>query len=205
MKRYAGFVSALIAAFVTMWYSPATAGVLTINFPTDLADPGFEVKHNTTAQGFRISPSCHYDSGLSNGLSGIGWDRAGCPPFNLEYLGHPGTLPGLSIDDNGSPFTLLSVDSLGESLLVQSSKGGVATVPANFPITPAVHFEFAGPAWQDIQWVVFFYGDAGAPSGGFNQLVVIVPTPSTLGLFGLGALILGWRSRSYRWKVRQAS
>ena len=179
------------------------AGVITINFPTDLADPRHLTFHNTTAKGFRISPGCHYDISVAvdtTTLPGIGWDRSGCPPNNPESLGGE-----LYVDDNGSPFTLLSVNSLGESLMVQSSKGGVATVPINFPITPGVHFDFIGPAWQDIQWVKFFYGQGGAPSGGFNQLVVLVPVPapSTFGLLGLGVLILGWRSWALRRHAEQ--
>jgi len=80
------FVSSVATAFVTMWSGYVDAGVLTINFPTDLADNSpLPVFHNSTADGFRISPRCHFDNvvnvGGLNPLPGIGWDSAGCGNF----------------------------------------------------------------------------------------------------------------------------
>ena len=194
------FVSVVATAHVIMWSGYASAGVLAINFPGDLADPGFEVKHNSTAKGFRISPGCHYDSSVltvnSTPAPGIGWDRGGCPPFNSESLGGQ-----LYVDDNGLLFGLLSLESIGQSFVAQSSKGGMVTIPNNLNPAAALHFDFIGPQWLDIQWVTFFYGDPGAPVAGFSQLVVLVPAPSTLGMLGLGVSIFSWLPRSLRRRV----
>ena len=48
------FVSSLATALVTMSSGYVYAGVLMINFPTDLADQG-TVFHNTTAKGLTVS------------------------------------------------------------------------------------------------------------------------------------------------------
>jgi hypothetical protein len=77
----------------------------------------------------------------------------------------------------------------------------MVTIPNNPNPASALHFDFIGPQWLDIQWVTFFYGDPGAPVAGFNQLVVLVPAPSTLGLLGLGVLVLSRLPRSFRPRV----
>jgi hypothetical protein len=190
-----------------MWSSYATAGIVTINFPADLADQTclqFCIQNNT-ADGFRISPEFHYDTFLfvSNvAVRGIAVDNLGS--FNPGYLGasdpiFPG-IPsfyrtGFYIDHDGLPFGLLSLESLGEESFAESSKGGIVLIPHGFLSQP-VHVDFVGPEWRDIQWVTFFNMNPGAPSGGYTQLVTFVPGPPALGLLGLGVLTLGWRSRS---------
>lgn len=205
------FVGVIATTLVTMWSGYVYAGVITIHFPTDLADTSAPVFHNSTADGFRISPRCHYDTtvqeGSAHGVPGIGWDSSGCGSFpsgfNPAYLGPPSNPIGLYIDDNGLPFGLLSVETFGESYRALSSKGGMVNIPSNFALPPnfnpppPLHVDFTGPQWRDILWVVFT-GDSGSPSHGFNQLVAFVPAPSTFALLGLGVLVLGWHSRSRR-------
>jgi hypothetical protein len=215
MKACIRLVGVVIVAtaLVIMWSGYVYAGVITIHFPTDLADTGCCINHNSTADGFRISPRFHYDSNVLTNASpffvpAIGWDESG--GLNPQYLG-PLTVPGcpfpfpfscpinLYVDDNGRPFDLLSLEALGsEDYAAFSSKGGVVSIPMlHISNPPPLHVDFTGPEWRGIQWVVFS-GDGGAPSQGFNQLVVFVPAPSTFALLGLGVLILGWRSCSLK-------
>src|SRR5262245_61986281 len=135
-------VSIVTAALVIIWSSYVSAGIVTINFPTDLASPCTEgCVHNTTADGFRISPSDHYDASVvgvaspcppatSCPVPGIGWDFQHTP--NPDYLGPPlGPPPiffaALYIDHNGLSFSLLSLESLGNGLRAESSRGGIVT------------------------------------------------------------------------------
>jgi hypothetical protein len=206
MTKRIAVAGVITTAFIITWVSYASAGLLTINFPTDLADKQSLFRHNSTADGFRVSPNFHYDIeviGRGGIVPGIGWDGDSLP--NPDYLGPPTSI-GIYIDENGSSFGLVSIESIGSSpFLARSSKGGMATIPGE-PDTPPfpVHFDFIGPEWQDIQWVVFsLFADNGAPTRGFDQLVVFVtPGPSSLGLLGLGTLILGWRLRSLRRVLR---
>jgi len=128
-------VSIVTAALVIIWSSYVSAGIVTINFPTDLASPCTIDCLNTTADGFRISPSDHYDAVVVGVASpcppattcpvpGIGWDFSHTP--NPDYLGPPlGPPPiffaALYIDHNGLPFSLLSLESLGDGLRAESS------------------------------------------------------------------------------------
>jgi hypothetical protein len=197
------FVSIVTAALVIIWSSYVSAGILTINFPADLADPCTLIcTHNTTADGFRISPQFHYDTFVVHfpiGLPGIGWDNNSS--LNPDYLGSSVPIPpvfpfftGLYIDHDGLPFGLFSLESLGAPFIAESSKGALVTIPSASQ-QPPLHFDFVGPEWRDIQWVTFFTDAPGVPIAGFNQLVTSVPGPPTLGLLGLCVLILGWRSR----------
>ena len=82
------FPLAITTAIVIMWSSYVSAGIVTINFPTDLASPCTLACLDTTADGFRISPEHHYDTVVvhpPNGLPGIGWDADG--GVNPGYLG----------------------------------------------------------------------------------------------------------------------
>jgi len=205
------FVSIFTVALVIICSSYVNAGIVTINFPTDLADPCIEIcTHNTTADGLRISPEFHYDTFVVNGGGpGIGWD-ANNSVLNPDYLGPPGLGGvGLYIDHAGLLFSLLSLESLGEEMIAESSKGGSVFIPGpRFPPPPSpppLHFDFVGPEWQDIQWVVFISNPPGVPTSGFDQLVTFVPGPPTLGLFGLGVLILGWRLRSSKGRTTRPS
>ena len=82
------FLPAITTAIVIMWAAYVSAGIVTINFPTDLASPCTLACLDTTADGFRISPEHHYDTVVvhpPNGLPGIGWDADG--GVNPGYLG----------------------------------------------------------------------------------------------------------------------
>jgi len=182
-----------------------SAGVITIHFPSDLASPCLDYCRNTTADGFRISPNWHYDTVVIQNtpqmfVPGIGWDSEPGGGMNPDYLGKPfppfSSIASVYVDYNGIPFNLLSLESLGEAFSAESSKGAIVSIPDNHNPPSALHFDFVGPEWRDIQWVLFFYGNPGLPVAGFDQLVTSVPGPPTVGLFGLGVLILGWRFRS---------
>jgi hypothetical protein len=210
------FVGLVTMALVFTWFSFASAGgIVTLDFPADLVDTCVPIcSRNATADGFRISAETHYDRVVTFGCTvdgcppGIGWDRDG--DRNSEYLGSsvplppPGSFPfppffppiALYVDHDGRPFGLLSLDSLGGTIVAESSRGGLATIPRLQPPFTPLHFDFVGPEWRDLQWVAFFSDPPGAPTSGFSQLVTLVPGPPTLGLLGLGVLILGWRLRS---------
>src|SRR5215470_3737893 len=136
----AKFVGAITSAIVIMWSASVSAGILTLHFPKDLADPACDLgcNHNTTADGFRISPAnfyvtqvvcCGVDQ-LGNFLSapGLAWDDS--PQPNPDYLGPPPN-PGIGIymDHGGLPFDLLSIEVLNGALFAESSKGGMAIIP----------------------------------------------------------------------------
>jgi len=204
------FVGAITTAIVIMWSASVSAGILTLHFPDVLADQcPLGCNHNTTADGFRISPANFYQTNLVCCgflvVPALSWDDS--PQPNPDYLGPPPP-PHFSLymHHDGLPFDLLSIESFGTALLAESSKGGLAIIPGS-PFVPGmavpVHFDFVGPEWSNIQWVRFCYNGTNSPTepcapaiplGGFDELVVFVPGPPTLGLFGLGILILGWRS-----------
>src|SRR5215470_827333 len=151
------FVSIVTVALVLLWSSYVGAGVLTIDFPADLANyPACRtICRNTTADGFRISPSAHYDTVVFTPLGeppqfnvpGIGWDGTFGP--NPDYLGPPVHIAqqALYVDLDGLPFSLLSLESLGEPFDAESSNNVIVHVPGpSFPPLPApIHFDFVGP------------------------------------------------------------
>jgi hypothetical protein len=195
----AKFVGAITTAIVIMWSASVSAGILTLHFPDDLADPTCDLgcNHNTTADGFRISPANFYQTTVVCCgflvVPALSWDDS--PQPNPDYLGPPPN-PGIGIymDHDGLPFDLLSIETLNGPLFAESSKGGLAITPVP-PFVPGMvptgRFDFVGPEWSNIQWVRFSYGAPAIPIAGFDELVVFVPGPPTLGLFGLGILLLG--------------
>jgi hypothetical protein len=175
---------AIVVVIATM--PTALAGYVVFNFPDVLppvAPPplGPSVSDNLVVDDFRFSPNCHYDRGAS--LSpGIGWDNAGCGGGNQpNYLGPlpPPSNTALYVDYSGDLFYFVSVRTLGggsqsEPYTVVSSNGGHET------LGPAGDYFFSGPEWSNVEWIMFYYGDHGAPSAGFDQIVFIVPEPSAL-------------------------
>ncbi|HYM04619.1 MAG TPA: hypothetical protein VET85_16830 [Stellaceae bacterium] len=194
--RISGIASVVAIAGVILWPAIATAGLITINLPADIvgASPGGNF-HNATADGFRISPSCHFDEiVLSLATPGIGWDRSGClgpGTGNPDYLGPPVPIvgSGLYVDDNGTPFDLLSIERIGQPFFAESSTGATETISAASPLPS--EFDFTGSGWSGISWVLFFYDDPGAPAAGFDQMVVDVAEPPAIAVFGVGLLLLG--------------
>jgi hypothetical protein len=190
MEKIARVVGgAVAAAGLLLWASTAGASIMTLDFPTDLQGT---TGKNAIADGFRISPTCHFDTSVA-GSPGIAWDRSGClapGSGNQQYLGPTVPLPvgsGLYIDDASHAFSLVSLDHIGFSFFAESSKGGIVQVgPSGQPSV----FDFSGAAWQDIQWVLFYYNDPGAPFAGFDQMIVAVPEPQTLGIFAAGLALL---------------
>lgn len=185
-------------ALVGALFSPviAQAGVMTIDFPQDVAPSATVNNGNGVADGFRISPSSEYTlvapGGDPPGLiaQGIGWDSDGLG--NQHYLGsaHP-PHASLFVDNGGTPFSLLDVTfiaaGLDDNFMMTSSKGGVFDVPAHLDGTLSMSFD--GSLWTGIDWLTFSYFDAGAPTAGLDQLVVAVDEPQTLAMVGFGFLL----------------
>jgi hypothetical protein len=96
------FVSLVTIALVLTWSSCVNAGgIVTINFPGDLASSCGAGCRNATAGGFRISPETHYDTVVTFACTidgcprGIGWDRDG--DRNPDYLGSSSSSRLLSV------------------------------------------------------------------------------------------------------------
>lgn len=189
------------------WSTAASAGLVTVNFPGDVvagttpfSGPSFSSSfNNATASGLRLSPSCEFDLGA--GPAGLSWDRSGCVGSQPNVFGFTGLNPNylgssvvgassLYVDHGGADFSLVSADLVSagaDGFEVISSKGGVFLVPKSGPAPE--EFDFVGPGWDDIKWLIFGYDDVGAPQAGFDQLVVDMPEPLGGGLLG-GALVL---------------
>ena len=208
--RASGFISsisvaALSAAF--LWPAVASAGIMTINFPTDVVPGSPSGNGNAVADGFAISPSSEYT--LVNPGSappgfiaqGIGWDSDG--PANPHYLGSKSALASLFVGDGGTPFSVISATliaaTLDDDFTMTSSKGGVLDIPAHLDGTFSASFAANPSLWTDISWVTFSYFDAGTPTAGLDQLVVSVDEPQTLAMVALSFLaFLGLRRRPVR-------
>ena len=187
------------AAVIGALLSPAIAqaGVMTIDFPQDVAPSTTVNNGNAVADGFRISPSSEYTlvtGGAGFGVidQGIGWDSDG--PLNQHYLGANAMNASLFVDDSGTPFSLLNVTFvaaiLDDKFTMTSSKGGVFDVPKHLDGTFSASFSADPSLWTDISWLTFSYDDAGAPTAGLDQLVLSVDEPQTLALLGFGFLLL---------------
>ena len=187
------------------WSGTANANVISIDFPQDVT-PSTLVNHgNGTADGFQLSPTAEYSliapgSGGSGIIaSGLGWDSEG--PANPTYLG-PTKLStaSLYIGKSGTPFSLTSLtfvsSGFDDNFEVLSSNGGVYHVPHMVGTSDVA---FSGTSWTDIDWLIFGYFDAGAPTVGLQSMVVsTVDEPAALGLFALGLLALVGFRRSPR-------
>jgi hypothetical protein len=156
----------------------ARADVMMIEFPSDIdaadgsAMTGFL---NATAKGFRISPTHHFDDEVvigSTSYPGLGWDGM---TSNPDYLG-PSVGPLTSavvVDRDGALFDLLDVEAIyAYALRITSSNGGMFIAPTPSSGTPT-EFDFSGPDWTDISWLLFSYdNNPGAPITGFDRLTV---------------------------------
>ncbi len=173
----------------------AQAGMITIDFPQDVA-PGATISNsNTTADGFRISPSGEYELVNSGGggliKSGLGWDSDG--PGNPFYLGPANPADAsLFVDAGGASFSLLSAvfvaQRFDDNFQVMSSKGGVLDIPDNLAGT--FDAALSGPQWTDVTWLLFSYFDAGVPTAGIQQLAFAIDEPGMLAAFAFGLTLL---------------
>lgn len=175
----------------------AHAGQVLLDF--EEVAPAYVVTTNYLRDGFRLSPSCHYDlvapGGDHQGFAGsqwMGFDGSTCGyNFNSNYLRPAGPLgygagPEIWMDYSGRPFSLESIFLNSTAVTIHSSKGGVYRLPVDL-IGPRV-VSFSGGDWQGIQWILFEQwggADAGAPQG-FDQMVLRVPEPGTAALLALG-------------------
>ncbi len=188
LHRWLG-AAALGAALIAA--APAArAGLITLDFEAVQPDIGGGfVYDNITSGGLRLSPSCHVHHMLAadspNGFGGsswISWDGSGCPASgNPSYLGVDPADNMLHVDYFDAPFTLESVFFIGPGE-VRSSKGGVATGGG----LDGELVDFAGPAWTDIQWLLFEGCNCGAPAYGIDHLTIRIAEPLTPALFGGG-------------------
>lgn len=210
MRWMNGSLCSAMFAGALIWSSAASAGLVTIKFPQDIV-PGTIVSHqNATAGGFRISPSSEYTLVQSGGggiiSNGIGWDSDG--PSNPSYLGPlKVSTASLFVDYGGTPFGLQSVEFVSsgfdDAFQMLSSKGGVFSVPHMFGTLDVTSLA-AQPFWTGIDWLIFGYFDAGAPTVGLEQLVLSVDEPESVTMFALGlvALVVILRRRAPKHGVR---
>lgn len=214
MRIVRGLMRAVAIAGAVAWCSAASAGIITIDFPQDVAlPPGANSfgSNNLTAGGFRISPSSEFALVNSAGCCGIiptglGWDSDGLP--NPDYLGPMKvSTASLFIDAAGAPFSLLGAGfistGLDDNFVMISSKGGVFDVPRNLVGTMDVTFPTLQPLWTDIDWLIFGYFDAGLPTAGLTQLTFAIDEPGTLPLLMTGLLALIATQRRVRSGLRR--
>ena len=178
----------------------ARADVVTIEFPSDIDAAGDSALigfHNATAKGFRISPTHHFDVDVvigSTSYPGLGWDGM---TSNPDYLG-PSVGPLTSavfIDHDGALFDLLGVEAIyAYALKINSSNGGVFVAPTPSSGTPT-DFDFSGPDWTDISWLLFSYdNNPGIPITGFDRLtvaaeaLVAIAEPAGLGVIAVAVV-----------------
>lgn len=193
-KIGASTVAKFAAACLLILSAPlASAAPVTINFD-DMASGIYPA--NFVSQGIIFSPSCHYDINRSPTSSNwIGFDGSGCsdgsPVKNNDYLGlELGSFARLYVaSEAGDVFNLNSLkfvtgrfDSGGFS--IRSSAGGLATY--DWSGGNEVVYEFRGPEWINLQWLVFSTSN-GEPVG-FDDLALQVhhiDEPPPLALLGL--------------------
>jgi hypothetical protein len=202
-SRTVGLIQLVALAGTLLVPMIARAGIMTVDFPTDVG-PGGTISHgNGNADGLRISPSAEYALIAPGGMfgatgQGLGWDSDG--PANPTYLGPTkiGTA-SLFIDDGGTPFSLLSATFIAQgdddNFKMMSSKGGALDIPSNLIGTFDASFASGQPEWTDITWLTLGYFDAGEPTAGIERLVLAVDEPGTLAVFALGLVVLGYASR----------
>jgi hypothetical protein len=192
-----GLIRLAAVVGVLLWPLTARAGIVTINFPDDVAPGTTTSNGNATADGFRISPSGEYTLVTSGGgpgiiAHGIGWDSDGPP--NPAYLGPMKiSTASLFVDDNGMPFSLMSARFVAAgfdaNFEMVSSNGGTLDIPAGLVGAFDASFVPGLPEWTDITWLTFGYFDAGVPTAGLEQLVFAVDEPETFGALAIGLLL----------------
>jgi hypothetical protein len=210
--RLFGLIRLAVVVGALLWPLAARAGIVTVNFPDDVAPGTTTSNGNATADGFRISPSGEYTLVGSGGgpetiAHGIGWDSDGPP--NSAYLGPMKvSTASLFFDDNGKPFSLLSARfvaaGLDDNFEMVSSKGGMLDIPRELVGTFDASFALGQPLWSDITWLTFGYFDAGVPTAGLERLILAVDEPQPLGAFAIGLLIFSALLQRRRTRIRRA-
>ena len=205
------FAAALCASAVIS--GGAHAGNVIVNFDAVPLGTHF---NNLTTQGIDFSPSCHYDlgnttdGGWTPASNWLGFDLSGClggikDRSNPDFLGGAAAGSGARMFVAGANGNLISLksfkfvsgsDSYGYNLY--SSKGGLGHF--DYGGGNNVTYEFDGPEWNLLDWLVF---DAGAPGEpvGFDDLRLIVhqvDEPGWLLFLGLGLIAMRARSASKR-------
>ena len=187
----------LVAAALAALAASASAEVITVEF--NGISGGTNVT-NYVEDGFRFSPSCHYDTvSTAPNSPAMGWDRAGCDiasTRNMNYLGAGIAAPqfsGVFVDRAGEPFSLLSVFLDRFTVLVFSSNGGFFRPP--IATGEAAAFAFSGPEWTDVSWLLFSASiNLGGPQAHIDDVTFDVkraPEPGTLALLALGFVGIG--------------
>lgn len=200
----------LFAVLAVLIGGPTFASILTLDFD-DLTPGGY--RSNIDYRGFRFSPNCHIDivpngpPSSFNNTQWLGFDSNTCGrEFNADFLGPetyrfgaaPERFPGSAVwvDYHSQPFSLLSLYVNSRNWALESSNGGFFKAP--FELNPPDRvFEFNGPEWSNVEWLLFYMGDLGAPNG-FDQMIVRVrnvsePDSMTLWVLAFLACIVGWR------------
>jgi hypothetical protein len=200
--RIVGLIQLAALAGTLLVPMAASAGIVTLDFPTAVGAGGTTGHDNVVADGFRISPSAEYTLVASGGGGsiidhGIGWDSDG--PSNPHFLGSPKPdVAALFVDAGGANFNLLGATFIAQgfddAFTVSSSKGGMFDVPVGLVGTFDASFA-SGPEWTDISWLAFSYDDPGAPTAGLDQLVLAVDEPGTLAVFAIALVILCYAGR----------
>ena len=181
-----------IAAPVTITFEDMTPGIYMTNF---------------VSQGITFSPSCHYDlmSADTNVSKWIGFDASGCYDglSNSDYLGpNVGSIARLYVAPRGNEvFNLKSFDYIFNSYMdMRSSAGGYFdSNDVRYAGSRAVEYDFSGPEWTNLHWLVFS-NDAGGPAG-FDNLVLQVhhvDEPSALALLAISMLGMSRARRQFR-------
>ena len=187
MKRFAAILAALFSI------STAQAGVITIDFESET--PG-SFAANLEIGSFRFSPNFHYDlvdptnPNFIHPSQWIGFDGAGPRPNNPNFLGPTSVVnPSLWVDFSETPFSLLGLDlaspTTSHGWFLTSSNGGFIQVSGalNQP-----HFDFSGPEWSNISWLLFTDPQSAGFPVGFDNISFLapLPEPGSVLLVGLG-------------------
>src|SRR5262245_29524733 len=160
---------ALLGIAVALMPSTTPAAIVTVE-ATDFPIGG---PTNTTVNGFRFSPNCHFDVATLEGgwpsdigKAFVGIDGSGCgmpESTNPNYLGPDFGVVALYIDAGGRPFSLLELTFFNFLERLVSSKGGEFSGHANFDPdlgdanTDIWTQPFSGSDWTGVTWIAWLY------------------------------------------------
>ena len=176
-----------LCGLLAVAFSNASAGVMTLDFNdvvSSAAAANFEYR------GFRFSPEFHYhvqpDGIYTDAYTylGLNPNYLGPDPDSFECDPNLFACTALYMDFHERPFALLSlIGPLGADrfVAVQSSKGGRVVLRG----APQL-YDFSGPDWVGIKWVMFLVFDYIMPNGVDDIKVFAAPEPGTLALLSLG-------------------